>query len=114
MPLFSDISDVEDSIVNDQTVHDSGGSADKRPREEAAEASMIAWIFDNFPLAKERNIDSGDSLLDSGVIDSLGTLELVAYLEREFDFIVEDEDMVADHFETIASITAFVKTKLEN
>ncbi len=78
------------------------------------EARVRAWILDNFPLARERNTGPNDPLLDSGIIDSLGTLELVAFLEREFGFIVEDEDMVADHFETIASITAFVKSKLEN
>ena len=78
------------------------------------EARVRAWILDNFPLAKERGTGATDPLLDSGIIDSLGTLELVAFLEREFGLIVDDDDMVADHFETIASISAFVKTKLGN
>jgi len=78
------------------------------------EVRVLAWILDNFPLTRERDTGPTDPLLDSGIIDSLGTLELAAFLEREFGFIVEDEEMVADHFETIASITAFVKTKLEN
>ena len=100
--------------MNDQTGHVPPTSSGDKPSEESIETSVQSWIHDNFPLAKQRSIGLGDSLLDSGIIDSLGTLELIAYLENEFDFIVDDEDMVADHFETIASITNFVKTKSGN
>lgn len=78
------------------------------------EIRVRAWILDTFPLAMKRDTGPTDPLLDSGIIDSLGILEIVAFLEREFGFIVDDEDMLADHFETIVSITAFVKTKVEN
>lgn len=69
------------------------------------------WIVGHFPLAKERDIGPCDSLLESGIVDSLGTLDIVLFLEREFGFVVEDEEMVADHFESIESITAFVGLK---
>jgi len=69
------------------------------------------WLIDNFPLAKKRNVNVRESLLESGVIDSLGTLEVVNYLETEFGVIVTDEEMVADHFESILSIAHFVESK---
>ncbi len=69
------------------------------------------WIVGHFPLAKEVEISSADSLLESGIVDSLGTLEIVMFLEKEFGLVVEDEDMVADHFETIQSIANFVGSK---
>jgi acyl carrier protein len=72
------------------------------------------WVTGNFPLAKERNIVNTDSLLESGIVDSLGTLEIIQFLEEEFALVVEDEDMVADHFETVESITQFVDSKLES
>ena len=69
------------------------------------------WIVGHFPLAKEIEITPADSLLESGIVDSLGTLEIVMFLEKEFGLVVEDEDMVADHFETIQSIANFVGAK---
>ena len=86
-----------------RTAHD--GRNDAGPR-------IRAWVLDNFPLARERGLDDADSLLDSGIVDSLGTLELISFLEREFDLVIDDEDMLADHFESIKSLTAFVDAKL--
>jgi acyl carrier protein len=74
-------------------------------------ARIHEWTTGHFPLAKERNIGPSDSLLESGIVDSLGTLDIVMFLEQEFGFVVEDEEMLADHFETIESISNFVKSK---
>lgn len=75
-------------------------------------ARIHAWIGGQFPLARERAIDHSDSLLEGGIIDSMGVLEIVMYLEREFGVEVDDEDMVADHFESTAAIASFVGSKL--
>ena len=69
------------------------------------------WIIGHFPLAKERDIGPYDSLFESGIVDSLGTLDIVLFLEQEFGLVVEDEEMLADHFESIESITNFVGLK---
>ncbi len=69
------------------------------------------WVIGHFPLAKNRNISLTDSLLESGIVDSLGTLDIVMFLEEEFGLVVEDEEMVADHFETVESITRFISNK---
>ena len=44
--------------------------------------------------------------------DSLSVMELVLELERRFGIEVEGEDVTADVFETLASLTAFVEDKL--
>lgn len=69
------------------------------------------WIIGQFPLARERGIGPSDSLLESGIVDSLGTLDIVMFLEEEFGLVVEDEDMVADHFESVDSVSEFVRRK---
>ena len=69
------------------------------------------WLTEKFPLARRRQIGLDDSLLDSGIIDSLGTLEVVQFLEEEFGCEVSDEEMVADHFESIRSLARFVDSK---
>lgn len=50
-------------------------------------------------------------LLDSGVIDSTGVLELVTFLESEFGVKVQDEEIVPENFETVGRIAAFVDSK---
>jgi acyl carrier protein len=44
-------------------------------------------------------------------LDSMAVLELVVELERRFGIPVEDEDVTAEVFDTVASLTAFVHAK---
>lgn len=53
-----------------------------------------------------------DTPLLSGVMDSLGLLQLVAFLEEEFDVEIDDADMVADHFRTVGDIEQLVRQKV--
>ena len=52
-----------------------------------------------------------DSLLDRGIIDSTGVLELITVLEGEFGIEVADDEMVPDNLDSIARIEAFVARK---
>jgi acyl carrier protein len=45
-------------------------------------------------------------------LDSMAILELLVELERRFDIVIEAEDISAEVFETLASLTAFVDSKL--
>jgi len=53
-----------------------------------------------------------DTPLLSGIMDSLGLMQLVAYLEEEFDIEVDDADMTANHFRTVTQIPALVNEKV--
>lgn len=44
-------------------------------------------------------------------LDSMAVLELVAALEQQFGITVDDEDVTAEVFETLGSLTAFVAEK---
>ena len=67
------------------------------------------FIVDNFLFREDREaIADDDSLLDAGLIDSTGILELVAYLEAQFGIAVADDEIVPDNLDSIASIAAYV------
>ena len=51
-------------------------------------------------------------LLDSGVLDSLSLVDLVAAIERKFDIVVSLIDLDLDDVSTLDSITRFVKKRL--
>jgi acyl carrier protein len=53
------------------------------------------------------------SLLDAGIIDSTGVLELVSFLETTFGIEVHDDEMLPDNLDSIRAITSYVSRKLE-
>ena len=53
-----------------------------------------------------------DTPLLNGVMDSLGLMQLVAFIEEEYDVEIDDADMVADHFRTVHDIEDLVNQKV--
>jgi acyl carrier protein len=56
-------------------------------------------------------IADADSLLDKGVIDSTGVLELVNFVGEKYGIRVADEELIADNFDSIDKLAAFVQRK---
>jgi acyl carrier protein len=70
------------------------------------------FVYDKFPLAKSRGLADSSLLLEEGVLDSLGVLELVNYLQDELGIPIEDEELVPDNFASIDAIATFVEAKV--
>lgn len=73
--------------------------------------TVSRFVIDTFPLARSRAVGADDRLIESGVVDSLGVLSLVGFVEETFGIAVDDDDLVTENFETIACVTAFVEKK---
>lgn len=71
------------------------------------------FIRENF-LKKDRrkNFSDETSFIDGGIIDSVGVLELVAFLEETFKFRVEDEELVPENLDSIDRLVKYVDSKL--
>ena len=52
-----------------------------------------------------------DSFLDKGVMDSTRILELVMYLEEEFDLAIADEELLPENLDSINNLVNFVAHK---
>ena len=59
----------------------------------------------------DTSLDPDQSLVSSGVIDSLAILRLITFIEETFGVTVEDDEVVPENFETINVIKAFVEAK---
>jgi acyl carrier protein len=57
----------------------------------------------------DQNLADDQSLLEAGVVDSTGVLELVAFLEDTFHLQIADRDIIPQNLDTVDSITAFVE-----
>ena len=73
------------------------------------ERVLRAFLVENFPLGGDiENLDPDVSLLEAGVIDSTGVLELIGFLEDTFGLSIPDEDLVPANFDSIANILGYV------
>jgi acyl carrier protein len=77
------------------------------------ETKVRAFIEDNFLFRSDDAALAADaSLLDAGLIDSTGILELVGFLEGTFGIVVADAEIVPANLDSIAAIAAYVDGKL--
>ncbi|MGB2643173.1 MAG: acyl carrier protein [Candidatus Acidiferrum sp.] len=76
-----------------------------------AKDRIRSFVLENFPLARARGVKDGDELLESGIVDSLGILDLVAFLESEFALHIQDDDLMPENFRSIESIVKFTEQK---
>lgn len=73
--------------------------------------SIKQYILSHFPPARRRELREEDPLLESGMIDSLGILDVVAFIEAEFNVKVEDDDLTAENFQSIARMVRYLHRK---
>jgi acyl carrier protein len=70
-----------------------------------------AYLSERFPAARSRHLAESEPLLANGILDSLGVLDLVSFLEAEFQITVIDDDLLPENFESLQRLTAFVDGK---
>jgi len=69
------------------------------------------FVLEKFPLARKRGISFQDDLLQSGIVDSLGILDLVTFVEQNFGITLNDDELLPENFQTIERLSAFVQSK---
>lgn len=57
----------------------------------------------------EDGLEVDDDLLGGGILDSLGMMKLILFIENEFDVKVPPEDMVIENFMTVEHITSYLE-----
>lgn len=74
--------------------------------------ALRSFIIEEFAmdLTADQLTDDLD-LIETGIVDSLGVLKLIAYLEGEFDITIAPEELDTENYRSIAVINAFVTSK---
>ena len=75
------------------------------------EQRIHAFLLDKFPLARKAGVGRDTALLEKGILDSLGILDVVSFLETEFSIVIGDEELVPENFQTLGTLSAFVLRK---
>ena len=69
------------------------------------------FIVENFLFGEDENLKKDTSFLENGIINSVGILELVLFLEETFGFTVEDEELIPENLDSIANVANYVQKK---
>ena len=69
------------------------------------------FIVSNFYVADPASLNDDASLLDAGIVDSTGVLEVITFIEGTFGVTVEDAEMLPENLDAVNRISAFVQKK---
>ncbi|QDT96000.1 acyl carrier protein [Gimesia aquarii] len=67
------------------------------------------FLFDENP----ESLNNDDSFLETGIIDSTGVLELVAFIEEKYSVEVDDDELVPENLDSIDRLITFIESKLK-
>ncbi len=76
------------------------------------EHKIQEYIIKNLYYAENHPITADDSFLETGVVDSMGVMELVTFVQAEFGIQVNQDEIVVENFDSIRKLGAFVRKKL--
>jgi acyl carrier protein len=79
------------------------------------EAELRSFLVENFLLGEDaRELPGSASLIEAGIIDSTGALELVGFLEETYGVEISDAELIPENLDSIDKIMRFVTAKRSN
>jgi acyl carrier protein len=82
--------------------------------EEQIEALIKEQIAQEFMYDRDTDVLTNDyPLIEQGIIDSMGIMRMINFLEEQFGITVEPEDFLLEFFETVTAIKLFTIAKLQ-
>ena len=76
------------------------------------EAEVRKYLVDRFMFGDDASLRNDASLLEAGIIDSTGVLELIAFLESRFGIRIEDDELVPENLDSVMNVCAFLDRKI--
>ncbi len=72
------------------------------------------FIVENFLFGDTSvTFEDNESLMETGILDSTGILELVAFLEKEFHIRIPNEEILPENMDSLHSLEKFIQKKLK-
>ncbi len=71
------------------------------------------FVVENFLFGEGDDLEDDTSFLEEGIIDSTGILELVDFIEEEFDISIDDEELVPENLDSLKNVSAYLVKKIK-
>jgi acyl carrier protein len=70
------------------------------------------FVINNFLFGKGDLLENDTDFFDKGIIDSTGTLELVSFIEENYNISVLDNELIKENLSSLAKVNEYIKNKL--
>jgi len=78
----------------------------------SVEQQVRDYILENYLFTDDQSaLNNADSFLETGILDSTGILEVIYFIEEDFDIKVEDDEMIPENLDSVDHIVAFISRK---
>jgi len=76
------------------------------------ETLLRNYILENYLFTDDQSkLNNTDSFLDSGILDSMGILELIYFMDEELSIKVLPDEMIPSNLDSINNLLAFIERK---
>ena len=75
---------------------------------------IISELMERNPETKTFDLEDTTPILEKGIINSLGILKLLAYIEETFKIEITDNDLIPENFETPEAITSLILSNIDS
>ena len=72
---------------------------------------LLGYVTDTFLFGQRGELNAETMLLEKGIVDSTGVLELVVFIEEECGFKVADAELVPENFGSVQRLVSYVERK---
>ncbi|XOF33847.1 MAG: acyl carrier protein [Candidatus Electrothrix sp. YB6] len=70
------------------------------------------FIVEHFLFGNKHNLEGDSSLLENGIIDSTGVLEVISFLEEKFQIKIQGDEIIPENLDSINNICHFLDSKI--
>ncbi|MBN9551630.1 MAG: acyl carrier protein [Alphaproteobacteria bacterium] len=83
-----------------------------KERTETYSEQIRSFLVSNFYVGDVRALGNDTSLLDQGIVDSTGVMEIVGFIEETFGITVEDSELLPENLDSIRGIEQYIIRKM--
>jgi acyl carrier protein len=77
------------------------------------ESRVRGFIAENLLFSNKGYPHSDEtSFLETGVVDSMGIMELVMFIEENFSINIEDHEVIPDNFDSVSKVGSYIRQKM--
>ncbi len=80
--------------------------------EDTVRTALLEFVTRSFNVA-EKDVRLDQSLIDQGIIDSFGLMEITAFIEQQFALKVREQDMTREAFGSMNKMARFVASRMQ-
>jgi acyl carrier protein len=78
---------------------------------DAIGSRIRSYIIDNFLLGVADDLEDSTQLMETGILDSTGVMELVTFVETSFGITISEEEIIPENLNSLDNISTFVAQK---